>query len=100
MKKAPQNDRLTSMANHTRQADTLLNQSLRRIHIMTNKVYDILKFIAQIMLPALGTLYLALSKIWGFPYGEEIVCALTAVDLFLGTVLHIDTVQYNKRLDK
>ena len=40
---------------------------------MTNKTYDTLKFIAQIVLPSLGTLYFALSGIWGFPYGEQIV---------------------------
>ena len=63
---------------------------------MSNKVYDILKFIAQIVLPALGTLYFALAGIWGFPYGEEIVGTITAVDAFLGAVLRISTSQYNK----
>lgn len=63
---------------------------------MSNKVYDILKFIAQIVLPALGTLYFALAGIWGFPYGEEIVGTITAVDAFLGAILRISTNQYNK----
>ena len=54
---------------------------------MTNKIYDILKFIAQIVLPALGTLYFALAAIWGFPYGEQVVGTITAVDAFLGAVL-------------
>lgn len=63
---------------------------------MSNKVYDILKFIAQVALPAVGTLYLALSKIWGFPYGEEIVGTITAVDLFLGTMLGISSAKYYK----
>lgn len=63
---------------------------------MSNKVYDILKFIAQIVLPALGTLYFALAGIWGFPYGEEIVGTITAVDAFLGAILRISTSQYNK----
>ena len=63
---------------------------------MSNKVYDVLKFVAQILLPALGSLYLALSKIWGFPYGEEIVGTLSAIDLFLGAVLKLSSAQYYK----
>lgn len=64
---------------------------------MTNKVYDILKWIAMYFLPALGTLYFALAGIWGFPYGEEIVGTLTAVDTFLGVLLGISKAQYNKQ---
>ena len=63
---------------------------------MTNKTYDILKFIAQILLPALGTLYFALASIWGLPYGEQIVGTITAVDAFLGAVLGISTKKYNE----
>lgn len=63
---------------------------------LTNKVYDTLKWIAMYFLPALGTLYFALAGIWGFPFGEEIVGTLTAVDTFLGVILGISTVQYNK----
>ena len=63
---------------------------------MSNKVYDVLKFIAQILLPALGTLYFALAKIWGFPYAAEIVGTISAVDAFLGALLGISTAQYNK----
>ncbi len=63
---------------------------------MSNKLYDALKWVAQLLLPALGALYFALAQIWGFPYGEEIVGTLTAVDAFLGVILGISTVQYNK----
>lgn len=63
---------------------------------MSNKTYDILKWIAQIVLPAIGTLYFALAGIWGFPYGEQIVGTITAIDTFLGVVLGISTAQYNK----
>lgn len=63
---------------------------------MSNKVYDVLKYIAQIVLPALATLYFALSKIWNFPYGAEIVGTISAVDAFLGALLKISTDQYNK----
>ena len=64
--------------------------------MMSNKLFDVLKWIAQLFLPALGALYFALAQIWGFPYGEEIVGTLTAVDAFLGVILGISTVQYNK----
>ena len=67
---------------------------------MTNKVYDILKWIAMYFLPALGTLYFALAGIWGFPYGEEIVGTITAIDTFLGVLLGISSAQYNKREDE
>lgn len=64
---------------------------------MSNKMYDILKYIAQIVLPAVGTLYFALAGIWGFPYGEQIVGTITAVDTFLGVILGISTSNYNKK---
>ena len=63
---------------------------------MKNKVYDVLKFIAQIVLPALATLYFALASIWNLPYGEEIVGTITAIDLFLGAILGISSIEYNK----
>lgn len=63
---------------------------------LSNKAYDILKYIALILLPALGTLYFALAKIWGFPYAAEIVGTISAVDAFLGALLQISTDQYNK----
>lgn len=62
--------------------------------MMTNRTYDILKWVAQIVLPALGTLYFALSGIWGFPYGEQIVGTITAIDAFLGTILRISSNNY------
>ena len=61
---------------------------------MTNKVYDIMKYIAQIVLPAIGTLYFALASIWGLPYGEQIVGTITAIDTFLGAILMISTSKY------
>jgi hypothetical protein len=64
---------------------------------MSNKVYDVLKKVAQVWLPALGTLYFALASIWGLPYGEAIVGTITAVDAFLGAVLGISTHLYNKK---
>jgi hypothetical protein len=64
---------------------------------MSNKVYDILKWIALVVLPALATLYFALSGIWGFPYGEQIVGTITAIDTFLGALLGISNINYNKK---
>lgn len=63
---------------------------------LSNKVYDVLKWIATIVLPAAGTLYFALAGIWGFPHGEAIVGTITAVDTFLGVILGLSTAQYNK----
>ena len=67
---------------------------------MNDKVYDVLKWIAMYLLPALGTLYFAIASIWGLPYGEQIVGTITAIDTFLGVILGISTAQYNKRVDK
>ena len=61
---------------------------------ISNKVYDILKWIAQYLLPAFGALYFALSTIWGFPYGTEVVGTISAIDIFLGAVLGISSRNY------
>lgn len=63
---------------------------------MSNKMYDTLKWIAQILLPAIGTLYFALAQIWGLPFAEQIVGTITALDCFLGAILGISTAVYNK----
>ena len=67
---------------------------------MSNKAYDVLKWVAMYLLPALGTLYFALAGIWGLPYGEEIVGTITAIDTFLGVILGISSSQYKKRVDE
>ncbi len=64
--------------------------------MLSNKTYDTLKWIAQILLPALGTLYFALASIWGLPFGEQIVGTITAIDTFLGCLLGISSVIYNQ----
>lgn len=64
---------------------------------MSNKMYDILKEIALVWLPALGTLYGVLAQIWGLPYGEQIVATIIAIDTFLGTVLHISNKIYKNK---
>lgn len=63
---------------------------------LSNRVYDILKWVAMYLLPAAGTLYFALAGIWGLPYGEQIVGTITAIDTFLGVLLGISNSQYKK----
>ena len=64
---------------------------------MSNKVYDTLKWVALVVLPAVATLYFALSGIWGFPYGEQVVGTITAIDTFLGALLGISSINYYKK---
>lgn len=64
--------------------------------IKNSKVYDVLKWIALVFLPALATLYFAISGIWGLPYGEQVVGTLTAIDTFLGALIGISNINYNK----
>lgn len=66
---------------------------------MSNKVYDILKDIALIGLPALATLWLTVSQIWSLPYGEAIAATITAVAVFLGSILKISSFYYNKSIE-
>lgn len=61
---------------------------------LTNEIYDILKYVAQIVLPAVAALYFGLSKIWGLPFGEEVVGTIACVDTFLGALLQISTAKY------
>lgn len=56
---------------------------------MNIKLYNILKWLSQILLPALGTLYFALSTFWNFPYADHIIGTIAAVDTFLGALLMI-----------
>ena len=64
--------------------------------IIDSKLYDILKYIALIVLPALGTLYFALSSIWNLPYAIEVVGTITAIDTFLGALIGISSNNYNR----
>ena len=64
---------------------------------MCDKTYNVLKWMAQLLLPAMGTLYFALASIWRLPYGEQVVGTITAVDTFLGVILGITTAQYKQK---
>ncbi len=63
---------------------------------MSNKVYDWLKWIAQVLLPALGTLYAALGAALGWGNVDVVVSVIMAVDAFLGALLGLSTARYNK----
>ena len=65
---------------------------------LSNETYDFLKFLVTKALPALGTLYFALTKIWGLPYGIEVVGTISAISLFLGTLIGVSTASYNEEL--
>jgi len=62
--------------------------------VFSNAVYDKLKWIAQILLPALATLYFSFSKVWNLPYSEQIVGTISAIDVFLGAILQISSKNY------
>lgn len=64
----------------------------------SKNTYDFLKWVAQFLLPAVGTLYFALASIWALPYGEQVVGTITAVDTFLGVLLGISSNTYYKDL--
>lgn len=64
--------------------------------IFKNSTYDKLKYIALVALPAIATLYLTLSNIWGLPYGTEIAATITAIDTLLGALIGVSSERYKK----
>ena len=67
---------------------------------MSNKIYDISKFVAQIVLPALATFYVTIASLWNLPYPEQISGTIMAVDTLLGAILMISSNNYNKKEEK
>ena len=65
---------------------------------LSNRTYDILKWIAMYLLPAIGTLYFAIASIWSLPYAEQVVGTITAIDTFLGVLLGISATQWKNAL--
>lgn len=65
---------------------------------MDDKIYDVLKWVALVVLPGIATLYTAIAGVWGLPYAEEIPATITAVDLFVGALLGVSSAQYNKEV--
>lgn len=70
-------------------------EEVRRHKFMSNALYDWLKWVAQIVLPAMGALYFGIAMIWHLPYAQEVVGTIVTVDAFLGAILGISTAQYN-----
>ena len=66
--------------------------------IIPDKVYDILKWVTMIVIPALATAYVGLAAVWGWPYADEIAKTAAVVCTLLGALLGISTAQYNKTL--
>lgn len=64
-------------------------------YFMSNKTYDLVKFLVQIVLPALGTFYFTLASIWKLPAAEQVVGTIVAITTFLGVVLRISSKSYN-----
>ena len=62
--------------------------------LLTNRTYDFIRFLVELFLPGLGTLYFALSQIWGFPYGEAVVGSVVAVAVFLGSLVKVSRAKY------
>jgi hypothetical protein len=67
---------------------------------MSNKLYDVLKWVVMIVLPAISTLYVALAGIWGWPYADEAAGTIGAITTFMGAVLMFSTAQYNKKANE
>lgn len=63
---------------------------------MPDKLYDILKWVCLIALPALAVLYFTLAKIWGLPYGAEITATINAVALFIGSLIGVSHLAIKK----
>lgn len=65
--------------------------------MLSNRVYDILKWVTMIVLPALATAYVGLASIWGWPYADEVAKTTAVVCTLLGALLGISTAEYNKQ---
>lgn len=63
--------------------------------VLNSNVYDILKWLVQIVLPAIGTCYAALAVLWGFPYAEQVVGSISAICVLLGACLRISNSNYD-----
>ena len=68
--------------------------------LLHGRVYDVLKWIVQIVLPAIATLYFALAQIWGLPKAEEVIGSIASITIFLGAILGISTAAYNRSDNK
>lgn len=67
---------------------------------MTNKAFDVVRFLSEVALSALGALYYALAEIWGLPYGDAILATCAALSTFLGIFTEWQRIRYNKQEDE
>lgn len=63
---------------------------------LPNKIYDILKWVALICIPALATFYVALAGVWGWPFADEVSKTANAVCILIGALIGISSAQYYK----
>lgn len=68
--------------------------------LLNNKQYDVIKYLTVVLLPAVGTLYFALSQIWGLPAGEAVLGTLAAIQVFIGATMRVTTKQYEESGEK
>lgn len=83
----------------TKKKEKRIPDKMTRLQL-SNNLYDVAKRVVTMGLPALGTLYFAISSIWGLPYADEIVGSLAALTVFLGVVINISTANYNTNDDR
>lgn len=65
--------------------------------MISNKMYDVLKWVTMICIPAVTTAYVGLSAVWGWPYATEVAKTSAVICTLLGALLGISTAQYNKQ---
>lgn len=63
---------------------------------MSDKAFNIIRFLSEVLITALGALYYAIADTWGLPYGTEIVATCAALSTFLGIFTQIKRGQWNK----
>lgn len=68
--------------------------------MMSNKLYDVLKWVALVALDAVGVFYKTVSAVWGLPFGEEVLATCAALSMCLGALLGVSSVQYNNAKGK
>jgi putative holin Dp-1 len=66
--------------------------------MITGKMYDYLKWLAQVVLPGVGAAYFALAGLWGLPAAEEVAGTILVIDTFLGVLLGLSQVSYGKQV--
>lgn len=63
--------------------------------MLSNKAYDIIKWVAVIFLPALAAFYYAIGQVWGVQNTEQVVGTIVSFDAFLGALIGVSTMRYN-----